>query len=96
MLERDFQKGVIKEIKKRLPDSVVLKTNPKQKQGIPDLLILNGPKWAALEIKKSKDASKRMNQEYYVDKWNKMSFARFISPENKKETINDIQSALKS
>lgn len=96
MLEKDFQKNLKKEIKALLPGSEVFKTDPRQKQGIPDLLILYNDKWAALEVKKETDAHRQIHQDYYVDKWDKMSFARFISPENKKEVLNELQSALKS
>lgn len=96
MLERDFQAGLIKEIKHRLPNAIVMKTDPTYKQGIPDLLILNGPNWGALEVKRSSTASKRVNQDYYVNSMNKMSFASFISPENKEEVLNGLQSALES
>ena len=82
-LESKFQKEVISEIKARLPDCIVLKNDPNYIQGIPDLTVLNGPRWAALEVKRESDASHRPNQDYYVDRMMGMSFAAFIFPENK-------------
>ena len=60
-------------------------------QGIPDLLVLYKNCWASLECKKSARASKQPNQEYYVGLMDKMSFARFISPENKDEILNELK-----
>lgn len=90
-LERDFQAGLIKEIKKRFNGCLVMKTDPTYIQGLPDLLILFKDKWAALEVKRSLKASKRPNQQYYVDLMNNMSFSRFICPENKEEILNELQ-----
>lgn len=94
-LERDFQSNLIKEIKDRFPGCMVMKTDPGYKQGIPDLLILYEDHWASLECKRGSKASKRPNQEYYVDEMDRMSFARFIFPENKEEVLNEMDSALR-
>ena len=53
ILERNFQKDLIKEIKKRFEGCMVFKLDPRLIQGVPDLLILYGPHWAALEVKLS-------------------------------------------
>ena len=90
MLERNFQSKLIKDIKKKLKGCIVLKTDPNYIQGLPDLLILYGKRWAALEVKRSVRASHRPNQDYYVKLMNKMSFARFISPEVKEEVLNEL------
>lgn len=96
MLENKFKTNLIKEIKERLPGCMVLHLDPNEKQGIPDLLVLYNDKWAALEGKKSANATHRPNQDYYVDLMNEMSFAAFVCPENRKEILDELQFALKS
>ena len=90
MLESKFQSNLIKEIKEKFPGSIVLKNDSSYLQGVPDLLILHKNKWACLEVKKSATAKHQPNQDYYVDKMNEMSFARFIYPENKEDVINEL------
>ena len=96
MLEKKFQKQLIDELKKMFKDCIILKNDSGYKQGIPDLLILFKDKWAALEIKRNGKASHRPNKDYYVDKMNRMSFSRFIYPENKEEVLNELQETFKS
>lgn len=96
MLENKFQANLIRDIKNRIPGCIVMKNDSSYIQGIPDLLVLHNDKWAALECKKNSRASKRPNQEYYVNKMDNMSFARFVCPENREEVLNDLQSALQT
>ena len=90
-LERDFQRDLIKELKDIFEGCIVMKNDSSYIQGIPDLIVLFNDRWAALEVKKSRTASHRPNQEYYVDKMDDMSFARFIYPENKEDVLNELQ-----
>ena len=94
--ESQFQAKLIKELKKRFPDAIVLKNDANYIQGIPDLLILNGTKWGALECKRDENSSRRPNQEFYVDKMNKMSYASFIFPGNEKEVLDELEQSLRS
>lgn len=87
-LESGFQDKLRDEIKQKYPDSLIFKMD--QIQGIPDLLVLHKSKWASLECKKNAIASHRPNQDYYVDKLNNMSFARFIYPENKDQVLEEL------
>lgn len=96
MLESKFQANLIKELKQLFKGCIVMKNDSSYIQGIPDLLILYGGKWAALECKKTSSASKRPNQEYYVGLMDKMSFAKFISPENKEEVLRDLHKAFET
>ena len=95
VLERNFQRDLIKEIKQRFKGSMVLKLDPQYIQGIPDLLILCGDRWATLEVKRSQHASRRPNQKFYVKLMNKMSFSRFICPENKEKILNEMERSFK-
>ena len=90
-LERDFQRGVVKDIKNMFEGCIVTKLDPSHTQGIPDLLVLHKDKWATLECKRNAKAERQPNQEYYVNKMNEMSFSRFIYPENKEEVLNDLR-----
>ena len=92
MKERDFQAQLIKDLKSEIPNCVVLKTDANYIQGFPDLLVLlPNWRWAALECKKSKDASHRPNQDTYIDILNSIGFASFVYPENKTEVLNAVR-----
>lgn len=88
-LESGFQDKLRKELKEMFDGCMIFKMD--QLQGIPDLLILYKNKWASLENKKSANAKRQPNQEYYVDAMNKMSFSRFIYPENKNDVLNELK-----
>lgn len=94
--ENQFQKSIIQELKNMFKDSIIIKLPSGYIQGIPDLLILFKNKWAALECKRSRTSHVQPNQEYWVNKMNKMSFSRFIYPENKEEVLNELRKAFKS
>lgn len=90
MLESKFQSRLIKDVKRLFPGCIVTKSDCNYIQGIPDLLILYGSKWATLECKQSLRAKKQPNQSYYVDRMNEMSFSRFICPENKEQVLEEL------
>lgn len=88
--ESAFQNALIRTIKNLLPGCIVLKLDPNYIQGIPDLLVLHGVTWAALECKRTEDAHHQPNQDYYIDKMSSMSFASFIYPENMQQVLKDM------
>ena len=90
-LESGFQAKLIKELKIIFEDCIVTKLDSSHIQGIPDLLVLYKDKWATLECKRASRAKRQPNQDYYVGKMNEMSFSRFISPENKKEVLDELK-----
>lgn len=87
-LESGFQDKLRNELKELFPGCLIFKMD--QIQGIPDLLILYKRKWASLEVKQSARASRRPNQEYYVDLMDQMSFSSFIYPENKDAVLDEL------
>ena len=52
MLESRFQAKLIKELKDRFPECVVLKNDPNYIKGFPDLSVFFQDKWAWLETKR--------------------------------------------
>jgi hypothetical protein len=94
-LESGFQSRLIQEIRDLFPGCVILKNDPNYLQGIPDLLVLYGPYWAALECKKSAKAAQQPNQEIYVEMLNEMSFSAFIYPSNKDDVLNELRLAFR-
>lgn len=94
MRENDYQADLIKEIKRILPGCLVFKNDTSYIQGIPDLTVLYGNRWALLEVKAYEGAPERPNQPYYVEKANDMSFGAFIFPENEKEVLYELERTL--
>jgi Holliday junction resolvase-like predicted endonuclease len=96
MQESTFQAKLILELKNKFPGCEIIKNDSGYIQGICDLIILYKNKWAMLEVKKSKSSKNQPNQEYYVNKFGKMSYAAFIYPENKEKILNELERSLGS
>lgn len=93
MTESQYQSKLIEKLKQMFPGCVVFKNDAAYQQGILDLTILYGEKWASLEVKRSAAARSQPNQDYFVNTLNDMSFAAFIFPENEKEVLSALQQA---
>lgn len=91
--EAVYQNKLISKIQDLFPGCFILRNDPSENQGIPDLLILYGHQWAMLEVKLSFDSPEQPNQDYYIDLFNNMSYAAFICPENEREILHDLQFA---
>ena len=96
MLESEYQGQLISRLKERFPGCVILKNDAAYIQGFLDLTILYKDNWAALEVKRSKDAVLQPNQEYYVGELDDMSFAAIIYPENEEEVLLALEQAFAS
>ena len=94
MKESGFQRKLKETLEREFEGCLVLKQE--RKQGFPDLLVIHNDKWAALECKRSANASLQPNQKTYVERLNKMSYASFIYPENEKEVIDELRKVFQS
>lgn len=93
MSESAFQRKLIRTLNLRFPGCIIRKQDTYNYQGSPDLAIFYKNKWAMLECKDSEDAPHQPNQDYWVDKFNSMSYAAFVYPENVEEVLNELESA---
>ena len=98
MLERQYQAHLIKELRSMFPGCEIHKNDPQLcYQGVPDLTLLwYGPRAAMLEVKLHKNAPRRPNQEWHIERLSKMFFAALIYPEIEQEVLRDLQQAFKS
>lgn len=92
-LESEYQAKLIGRIKARFPECMVLKNDEQYLQGIPDLMVLHGERWGALEVKRDEKemANPRPNQQHYVTLLDRMGFAAFICPSNEQEVLDALQ-----
>lgn len=96
MKESEFQKRLIKKLELLYPGCVILKNDSSYLQGIPDLVIFYNDRWAMLEVKANAKSPVRVNQPYYVETLNRMSFASFIYPSNEEEVLDGLETALRA
>jgi Holliday junction resolvase len=92
--ENVYQARVIRRLKREFPNAIVIKNDPNYIQGIPDLIVLNGSRWVAIEVKRSENEPFQPNQMYYLELMDSMSAAFVIFPENEERVFNDLQLAL--
>jgi len=94
-LESEFFRDILKPALEHLfPGIVIIKQDPNASfQGMPDYLLLYNSYWAALETKRARSSERQPNQEYYVNKFNELSYAAFVHPGNMQEVLDGIQKA---
>lgn len=99
MLEAQYQRELIPRIIRRFggPDHCRVQINDPNlpgQQGIPDLTVYIGDRWALLEVKASEKSRLRPNQAWWVQKWSAFTFCSFIYPENESEVLDALCKAL--
>lgn len=95
-LESKYKTGLIGRLEERFLGCLVVRLDTAFLQGVPDLLMLWGPQWASLEVKRDAKAPPRPNQPHYVRRMNDMSFSAFIYPEIEEQVLDELQQALQS
>lgn len=90
-LEREIEKEFVRDLNERLPGGRWIKGNSQMQQGIPDRMFLHGPHWAMIEFKREEDSDRQENQAWFIEKFNGMSYAAIVSPENRDEVLDEIQ-----
>lgn len=82
-------------LEQMFPGCLIVHNSPADSHnGIPDMTIFYNDRWAMLEAKAARDSKKQPNQDHWIEHYNRLSFASFIYPENEKEVLNALQSAL--
>lgn len=90
MSESRYRKYLEDRLDHIFPGCFILRNPCTEYQGIPDLTIFYGTRWAMLEIKKSAHESFQPNQEYYIEMMSDMSFAAVIYPENEDAVLAEL------
>lgn len=90
-LERDFQKETKYKLKVVFPGCIVKRNSVDDIQGFPDITVFWRGKFAMLEFKRSESASKRPNQEYWIEQIRSIGgYADFIYPENEEVIFTEL------
>jgi len=92
-LESEFSFDLKEELRHRFPGCFIIKLDPNQFQGIPDLLVLWKNYWAILETKRGLRSVRQPNQEYYVGLFDEMSFSAFVHPLNYRDILDEMERA---
>jgi hypothetical protein len=92
MRENEFQSKLIKKLKTKFPNCVVMKNDANYRQGFPDISVHCNGSTAFLECKRNKSAPHQPNQDYWIGYLKEQGFySSFIYPENEKEVLDDLE-----
>jgi len=96
MLESTFKRRFKLDIVARFPDVEIFEPNATHKRSSPDMVLLDVMGWAALEFKRSDDASQQPNQERRIKKLKRKGYAAIVSPENAEEVLDELETLFSS
>ncbi len=91
MRETAYQRKLIDKLYDMFYGCIILKNDSSYMQGVPDIIILYDNTWAMLEVKLGSSSNVQPNQIFYINRFNKMSFASFINPDTEQEVLDELQ-----
>lgn len=94
--EADFQAHVVKRLEEEFPGCVIMVNDGNYRQGFPDITMLDVYFHANFECKLTADAPHQPNQDWWIERLNKLCFARFIFPENEEDVFHELHQAFRS
>lgn len=90
-----FKTKFIKRVEEEFPGAIVLLMDAGYIQGVPDIFVVYGRSWAALEVKAAHNSRHQPNQDWWVTRLRDYSYASFVYPENEEEVLNELQLAFR-
>lgn len=96
MKESEFVGKTLNRIRLLLPNCEIIRTDPSYQQGLPDYFVLYNHHWAALEFKKSANAERQPNQDYFIERFGTMGFAAYVYPDNVEEILHELAQTFES
>lgn len=95
MRENQYQAGLIRRIKERIPGCIVLKNDANYLQGIFDLTVILGPRASHIEVKAGEKSPEQPNQRYYINLVREQGGSAWVVyPENEEEVLLALQRSL--
>lgn len=91
MRESQYQASLVRRLEATFIGCLVVRMDASRIQGIPDLLILFGNRWAGLEVKIDETSRVQPNQRYHIEHLHSMSYCSFIYPQNEDEVFHELQ-----
>lgn len=88
--EAVIQSAFMKRLEEIFPEMLWLKVDSTNRPGWPDVIFFVGHRYGVLEFKAERGSHRQPNQDYWVDRFNTMSYGRFVYPENVGEALDEI------
>lgn len=95
VLEKDFQKEVIRWLKSQHCLVLKYEQNATTRAGVADVFFCKEGLYGFLECKKFKTAKLRPGQKEFIEKMDSWSYGKIIYPENWEETKKELEELLK-
>ena len=92
--ESDLQAKIIRYLKTKGCVALKYQQNATTIAGVADVVFFKEGFYGWIEVKRTKNASRRPGQEQFIQKMNEWSWARVVWPDNWEETKKDLEELL--